>query len=145
MTQAQESFWTNTMELLGDLGSVNLVSVYLQIVLILTQDWSTVCAERTIGSENHFGCIRRNSSVMWVMWILILIYLEIVLVSEQNRCMVCAEHILGLGIILDAHDGTASSLGPCGILFPSSDNLNTRLVQGLCRTYHRLRNNFGRI
>jgi hypothetical protein len=46
------------------------------------------------------------------MWILVLIYLEIVLVSEQDRCTVYAEHTLGLGVILDAHDGTASSLGP---------------------------------
>jgi hypothetical protein len=29
----------------------NLVSVYMEIVLILTQDWCTVCAEHTIGSE----------------------------------------------------------------------------------------------
>jgi hypothetical protein len=29
----------------------NLVLVYLQIVLILMQEWSTVCAKRTIGSE----------------------------------------------------------------------------------------------
>ena len=28
-----------------------LVSVHLQIVLILTQDWYMVCAERTIDSE----------------------------------------------------------------------------------------------
>ena len=28
-----------------------LVSVRLEIVLILTQDWCTVCAERIIGSE----------------------------------------------------------------------------------------------
>ena len=28
-----------------------LVSVRLEIVLILTQDWCTVCSERTIGSE----------------------------------------------------------------------------------------------
>jgi hypothetical protein len=29
----------------------NLISVCLQIVLILMQDWSTVCAERTVGLE----------------------------------------------------------------------------------------------
>ena len=29
----------------------NLVLVHLEIVLILTQDRCTVCAERTIGSE----------------------------------------------------------------------------------------------
>jgi hypothetical protein len=36
------------MELLGDLGHVE---AHLEIVLILTQDWCTVCAERTVGSE----------------------------------------------------------------------------------------------
>jgi hypothetical protein len=39
------------MELLGDLAMWNLISVHLKIVLILTQDWCTVCAERTIGLE----------------------------------------------------------------------------------------------
>jgi hypothetical protein len=29
----------------------NLISVHLLIVLILMQDWCTVCAERMIGSE----------------------------------------------------------------------------------------------
>jgi hypothetical protein len=29
----------------------NLILVHLEIVLILMQDWCTVCAERTIGSE----------------------------------------------------------------------------------------------
>ena len=47
--------------LLGDVGHVEsrsvhrlnwkLISVHLEIVLILTQDRCTVCAERTIGSE----------------------------------------------------------------------------------------------
>jgi hypothetical protein len=32
--------------------------------------------------------------------------LETVLVSVQDRSMVCAEHTIGLGIILDAPDGT---------------------------------------
>jgi hypothetical protein len=41
------------------------------------------------------------------MWNLVLVYLDIVLMSVEDRCMVCAEHTLGLGIILDAHDGTA--------------------------------------
>jgi hypothetical protein len=30
-------------------------------------------------------------------------------------------------------------------LFADSANLDVRLGQGLCRTYHRLRNHFGRI
>ena len=28
-----------------------LVAVHLEIVLVLVQDWCTVCAERTIGSK----------------------------------------------------------------------------------------------
>jgi hypothetical protein len=43
---------------------------------------------------------------MWVRWDLVSVYLEIVLVSVQERCTVCAEHNIGLGIVLDAHDGT---------------------------------------
>ena len=35
----------------GDEAQVKFVSVRLEIVLILTQDRSTVCVERTIGSE----------------------------------------------------------------------------------------------
>ena len=39
------------MELLGDVGHVESRLVRLEIVLILTQDRCTVCAERTISSE----------------------------------------------------------------------------------------------
>ena len=40
------------MVLLGDVGEVEACSVRFDIVLISTQDRCTVCAERTIGSEN---------------------------------------------------------------------------------------------
>jgi hypothetical protein len=39
------------MVLLSDLGLVELCSVLLEIMLILTQDTCTVCTERTIGSQ----------------------------------------------------------------------------------------------
>ena len=39
------------MVLLGDEAQVKLVPVRLEIVLILTQDRYTVCAEHTIGSK----------------------------------------------------------------------------------------------
>jgi hypothetical protein len=39
------------MGLLSDVGLVELCSVRLEIVLILTQDRCTVCTERTIGSQ----------------------------------------------------------------------------------------------
>jgi hypothetical protein len=83
-----------------------LDSVHLEIVLNLTQDRGTVCAEHSAGSENHFGCTRWNSKVTWIMWNLILAHLEIVLGSVQDRCMVSAKHTVGSEIILDAPDGT---------------------------------------
>jgi hypothetical protein len=39
------------MVLLGDEAQVKLDSVYLEIVLILTQNACTVCVERTTGAE----------------------------------------------------------------------------------------------
>ena len=48
---ARKSFWTHPMELLGDVGHVDLDSVCLAIVLILMQDRCTVSAECMIGSE----------------------------------------------------------------------------------------------
>ena len=39
------------MELLGDVGHVESRSVRLEMVLVLMEDWSTVCAQRTIGSD----------------------------------------------------------------------------------------------
>ena len=45
------------MELLGDVGHVESHSVRLEMVLVLVQDWCTVCAERTIGSEIVLGAL----------------------------------------------------------------------------------------
>ena len=39
------------MDLLGDVGHVESRSVRLEMVLVLVQDWCTVCVERTIGSD----------------------------------------------------------------------------------------------
>ena len=39
------------MELLGDMGLVDLIFVHLEIVLVSVQDSFTVCAKHTIGSE----------------------------------------------------------------------------------------------
>jgi hypothetical protein len=39
------------MELLGDLVMWNLTSFQMETVLVSVQDWCTVCAKRTIGSE----------------------------------------------------------------------------------------------
>jgi hypothetical protein len=48
---AHKLFWTHTIVLLGDEAQVEGLSISLAIVLILTQDWCSVCAERTIGSK----------------------------------------------------------------------------------------------
>ena len=83
----------------------------------------------------------------WIMCNLVLVRLEAVLVSVQDRCMVCAKHTIGLEIIMDAPNGAPTDeaqaearFGP----FRDSANLDTRWLHGLCRTYHRLRNHFGR-
>ena len=39
------------MELLGDLGHVESCSVHLEMVLVLVQDWCSICTKRTIGSD----------------------------------------------------------------------------------------------
>ena len=39
------------MELLGDVGYVNLTSLRLETVLVSVQDWCLVCARCKIGSE----------------------------------------------------------------------------------------------
>jgi hypothetical protein len=44
------------MVLLGDEAQVEGLLVRLEIVLILTQDYCSVCAECTIGLEKRFGC-----------------------------------------------------------------------------------------
>ena len=50
------------MELLGDMGHVESRPVRLEMVLVLMEDRSTVCAKRTIGSdivlEAHDGTSR---------------------------------------------------------------------------------------
>ena len=71
-----------------------VVSFCLEIVLILTHDRCTVCANRTIGSEINctqpielladVGHVESRS-----------VRLEMVLVLVQDRCMVCAIYHLG--------------------------------------------------
>ena len=94
-----------------------LVLVRLEIVLTLTQDQYTVCAERTIDSEiildtpdgKLLGDLGHVESCS--------VCLEMVLVSVQDRCTVCAKRSIGLEIILDAPDGTPRSRGSCRISF----------------------------
>ena len=75
-----------------------LVSVRLEIVLILTQDKCTVCAERTIGSAivldapdgtpGDVGHVESRS-----------VRLGMVLVLAQDRCTVCAKRTIGSNIV----------------------------------------------
>ena len=47
----QKLLWTHSMELLGDVGHVESPSVHLEMVLVLVQDRSTVCANCSIGLD----------------------------------------------------------------------------------------------
>jgi hypothetical protein len=74
-------------------------------------------------------------------------HLEIVLILTQDRCTVCTKHTIGSESfwthtmeLLGDLGHPKSSFGPFG----DSGNPNARLVHGLRRTYHRLRNHFGR-
>jgi hypothetical protein len=82
-----------------------LVSVRLEIVLILTQDMGTVCAERTIGLEIVLDALDGTHRWCGPCGIPVLVHSETVLVSEQDST-VCAKYTIGLEIILDTPDGT---------------------------------------
>jgi hypothetical protein len=72
--------------------------------------------------------------------------LEMVVNLMQDRCMVCAKHTIGLEIILDTPNGTPSDEAQVEARFgPFGDSVHLDEVHGLRRTYHRLRNRFGRI
>jgi hypothetical protein len=94
-----------------------LVLVYLEMVLILTQDRCTVCAERNIGSKIILDATDRISYVTLVMWNLISIHLETVVVSVQDRSTVCAKRTIGIEIVLDAPEGTPRRRGSSGCSF----------------------------
>ena len=48
---SKKPFWTHLVVLLGEEPQVQVVSFYLEIVLILMQDSCMVCMERTICLE----------------------------------------------------------------------------------------------
>ena len=83
-----------------------LVSALSDVVLILTQDRSTVCIERTIGSEIILdapnGKLLRDLGHVESC----LVRLEMLLVLVQDRCTVCAKRTIGSDIVLDVPDGT---------------------------------------
>jgi hypothetical protein len=64
-------------------------------------------------------------------------------VLVQDRPTVCSEHTIGIAIISDALDGTPADDAQLEARFGTfgdSATLDARLVHGLRRTYHRLRN-----
>jgi hypothetical protein len=82
-----------------------------------------------------------------LMWNLISVCLEKVLVSVQDRCTVSAKHTIAQKsfrmnpmVLLVDEAQVEARFDP----FVDSANLDTRLVHGLCRMYHRLKNHFGR-
>ena len=86
------------MVLLGTKLNRKVVLVRLEIVLILTQDRCTVCAERTIGLEiildapdgtpSDMGHVESRS-----------VHLEMVLELVQDRRRSCAKCIIGSDIV----------------------------------------------
>ena len=75
-----------------------LVSVHLEIVLMLTQDRSTVCDELIIGSKmfwTHSMVPLGDEAQVQPRFGL----LDIVLILTQDRCTVCVEHTVGTEII----------------------------------------------
>jgi hypothetical protein len=78
------------MQLLSDMGHVELVLVYLEMVLVSVKDRCTVCAKCTTSS----GIVLDRPEVLLgerLKWKLILVRMEIVLILTQDRCTVCTE------------------------------------------------------
>ena len=76
-----------------------LDSVCLEIVLILAQDWCTVCAEHTIDSEIILDAL--NGKLLGDVGHMAShsVRLEMVLVLVQDRCTVCAKCTIGSHIV----------------------------------------------
>jgi hypothetical protein len=78
---------------------------------------------------------------------LVLVRLEIVLVLAQDSCTVCAKRTIGSKsfwtpamVLLGDEAQVEARFSPFG----DSANLDARWMHDLRRTYHRLRNHFGR-
>ena len=87
------------MELLGDVGHGESISVRLEMVLVLVQDRCMVCAKHTIDFKNHFGRTQQYHKVTSLKWKLLSVSLEIVLILMQDPCTVCAERTIGSEIV----------------------------------------------
>jgi hypothetical protein len=84
---------------------VEAYSVRLEIVLILTQERCTFCANIPQAQKSVWTHLMELLGA-WVMWNLVSVRLKTVLVSVQDRSMVCAKHTIGSEIILDTPGGT---------------------------------------
>ena len=122
----------------------NLILVHLDIVLVLVQDWCTVCAKRTIGSEIILDTpdgtpTGRGSSVCF------LVLLMIVLILMQDRALFASNIPLAQKSFW-THP--MELLGDVGHLdsrfFPFGDSVSFGARWVLRQTFHRLRNHFGR-
>jgi len=94
------------MELLGDVGHVNLVSVRLEIVLASVKDRCMVCAK----------CIVVSEVILDALMVLLGDEAQVdarfgpfgdVQIFMQDRCMVYAKCTMCSAIILDAPNGTS--------------------------------------
>ena len=77
------------MELLGEWVMLNLVSIHLETVLVLVQDWCMVCDKHAMAQKSFWthpmellGDVGHVESHFFLV--------ETMLVSMQDRCMVCA-------------------------------------------------------
>jgi hypothetical protein len=93
------------MVLLSNVGLVELYSVRLEMVLILTQDRCTVCTKHTIGSQKVFDAADGLVSDMGRVESRFSPFGDSVSVSA-DRCTVSTKHTIGIEIVLDADDGT---------------------------------------
>ena len=82
----------------------NLLSVYLEIVLVLVQDRSMVCAKCTLGSKINLDTpiLLGDKAQVEARFGLS----DIVLILMHDRCTVYVERTIGSEIIFDAPDGT---------------------------------------
>jgi hypothetical protein len=119
-----------------------LVSFCLKIVLILTQDRSTICAKRTTCSEIILVELLGDVGHVESRFVL---FRDSVSVSARYDT-VCAKCTIGsksfwmpMMILLGDEAQVEAPFSPFG----DSANLDARWMDGLGRTYSRLRNHFG--
>ena len=120
-----------------------LISVRLEIMLILTQDRSTVCVERTIGSKTFWthlmelqGDVGHLESRFFLFGDSVNIGAWFALDIPYSQKSFWTHQM----VLLGDEAQVEARFGP----IEHSANLNARLVHGSCLTYHRLGNHFGR-